>query len=50
VREAIAELMQLAVAGALRVTVDRCFPLDDAPAAYEYLRERRNIGKVLIKP
>ena len=36
--------------GKLRVHVDRVFPLEDAAAAHRYIQERRNCGKVILKP
>ena len=38
------------VAGRLRPVVDRAFPLRDAPAAVQYLLDRKNKGKVLVVP
>lgn len=37
-------------AGHLRVHVDRVFPLDNAAAAHRYIQERRNVGKVVLRP
>lgn len=36
--------------GKLSVYVDRTFPLSEAADAHRYLQERRNIGKVILKP
>ena len=36
--------------GKIRVHVDRVFPLEQAADAHRYLQERRNIGKVILKP
>ncbi|MGQ9851434.1 MAG: synaptic vesicle VAT-1 family membrane protein [Aggregatilineaceae bacterium] len=37
-------------AGHLRVHVDRVFPLDEAAAAHRHIQERRNVGKVVLRP
>lgn len=37
-------------AGHLRVHVDRVFPLEEAAAAHRYIQERRNVGKVVLRP
>jgi len=37
-------------AGYLRVHVDRVFPLGEAAAAHRYIQERRNVGKVVLRP
>ncbi|MBI5959970.1 MAG: zinc-binding dehydrogenase [Chloroflexi bacterium] len=36
--------------GHLHPKVDKVFPLEEAAAAHRYLQERRNIGKVILKP
>lgn len=33
-----------------RPTVDKVFPFKEAAAAHQYIEERKNIGKVLLKP
>ena len=38
------------VAGRLQPVIDRAFPLRDAPAAVQYLLDRKNRGKVLLIP
>lgn len=43
-------LMTSMVAGSLpKPRVDAVFDLDDAPAAHQYMHDRRNIGKVLLR-
>jgi NADPH:quinone reductase len=37
-------------AGELRVRVDKTFPLAEAPAAHQYLEDRKTQGKVLLLP
>jgi NADPH:quinone reductase-like Zn-dependent oxidoreductase len=36
--------------GAIAPVVDRVFPLEEAAAAHRTLHERRNIGKVVLRP
>ncbi|MBN1681191.1 MAG: zinc-binding dehydrogenase [Anaerolineae bacterium] len=36
--------------GRLRVHVDRVFVMDEVADAHRYIQERRNIGKVILKP
>ena len=38
------------VAGRLRPVIDRTFPLADAPAAVQYVLDRKNKGKVILVP
>ena len=49
-REALAELQPAFEDGALRLVLDRTFPLSatGAAEAHRYLHERRNIGKVVL--
>ena len=42
--------LDLARAGKLKPVIDRVFPLVEMPAAFAALRERRVLGKVLVKP
>ena len=37
-------------AGELRARVDKTFPLAEAPAAHQYLEDRKTQGKVLLLP
>lgn len=44
--EALAALIE---AGSVKPAVDKVFPLAEAPAAVRYLREGRNLGKVVVR-
>jgi len=44
------QVLTWAEAGTLHVHVDRVFPLAEAAAAHRYMQERRNAGKVVLKP
>lgn len=44
------ELIKLATDGKLEVTVDRAFPLDEAPEAHRYLQTGHARGKVVLVP
>lgn len=33
----------------LNTVIDRVFPFNDAPAAFEYLSSGKHVGKVVIK-
>ncbi|MGB6238185.1 MAG: zinc-binding dehydrogenase [Bradyrhizobium sp.] len=43
-------LMELAARGIIRPKVAATFKFDDAPKAYHFIQDRRNIGKVLLVP
>jgi NADPH:quinone reductase-like Zn-dependent oxidoreductase len=43
-------LLDHVAAGHLKALVDRAFPLKDARAAFRYVLDRRNKGKVLLLP
>jgi NADPH:quinone reductase-like Zn-dependent oxidoreductase len=45
-----AELLALAADGKLEVTVDKVFPLDEAPEAHRYLQTGHARGKVVLVP
>ena len=45
-----AELIGLVAAGQLEVTVDRSFPLEEAPEAHRYLQTGHARGKVVLVP
>ena len=45
-----AELIALAKAGKLKVTVDQSFPLEEAPEAHRYLQTGHAHGKVVLVP
>ena len=44
------ELIRLAAAGQLKVTVDKVFPLADAADAHRYLQSGHAHGKVVLVP
>lgn len=44
------EIVRLLGEGTLAPVVDRVFPFAEAPAAHQYLQDRRNFGKVLLQP
>jgi NADPH:quinone reductase-like Zn-dependent oxidoreductase len=44
----IEQLFQLYAAGKIKPLVGKTFPLAQAPAAHQYIHERKNIGKVLL--
>lgn len=44
------DLFRWMAAGELRVSIDRTFPLAQAPAAHRYLEDRQTKGKVLLIP
>lgn len=44
------EILTLCGAGTFDPAVDRVFPFEEAPAAHQYIQERRNFGKVLLRP
>lgn len=49
-RATIARLLSEIAAGALRVVIDRRFPLSDAAAAHAYIESRQAFGRVLLIP
>jgi synaptic vesicle membrane protein VAT-1 len=49
-RQWMTHLIGLCEQGAIRPHIDRVFPLEAAADAHRYLHERRNVGKVLLKP
>ena len=36
--------------GAIRPKIARVFAFDEAPEAHQFIQDRKNIGKVLLKP
>ena len=48
--DGLEELAALVEAGALRVLVDRTFPLAEAPDAHRYGEEGRTTGKIVLVP
>jgi len=50
VRPWMDELVRLWRIGAIKPKIARVFPFDEAPAAHHFIQDRKNIGKVLLKP
>jgi NADPH:quinone reductase-like Zn-dependent oxidoreductase len=48
-RKELLEVLRLAEAGKLRPVVDRVFPLKEAAAAQQYMLDRKNFGKIVLK-
>jgi NADPH:quinone reductase-like Zn-dependent oxidoreductase len=44
------QLMKLWESGAIKPKIARVFKFDEAAAAHHYIQDRKNIGKVLLKP
>lgn len=44
------QILQWYSEGKIHPQVDKSFPFDEAAAAHHYLQDRKNIGKVLLKP
>jgi NADPH:quinone reductase-like Zn-dependent oxidoreductase len=44
------DLLALWDKGVVRPHVDKVFPFAEAAAAHHYVQDRKNIGKVLLKP
>ncbi len=49
-RDEIGQIIGLVEDGTFAPVVDRVFPFEEAPAAHHYLQDRKNFGKVLLKP
>lgn len=43
-----ADIWPLVEAGTLRLPLDRAFPLDEAPAARDYMKANRHFGKIVL--
>ena len=46
----LAKIIDLCGQGKMRTVVDRVFPLKEASEAHRYVAERRNFGKVVLRP
>jgi len=46
----MAKVMDLCAQGKMKSIVDRVFPLRETAAAHRYLAERKNFGKVVLRP
>lgn len=44
------DLLDLWVKGAIKPRIDRTFRFDEAPLAHHYIQDRKNLGKVLLRP
>jgi NADPH:quinone reductase-like Zn-dependent oxidoreductase len=49
-RDEIRQIVGLVADGTFAPVVDKVFPFEEAAAAHRYLQDRRNFGKVLLKP
>lgn len=47
---ALREIIQRVADGTFQVCIDQRFPLREAGAAHRYLEQRKNIGKVVLRP
>jgi len=47
---ALAQILQLVANDTFRVVIDRRFALREVAAAHRYLAERKNVGKVVLRP
>ncbi len=47
---ALREIIQHVADGTFRVSIDQEFPLREAGSAHRYLEQRKNIGKVVLRP
>lgn len=50
VREAMGVVIELLDAGNIDVFVNKCFRLNDAPKAHQFLENRQSLGKVVLIP
>ena len=50
VRPMIARHIEDVASGALRVVIDKTYPLEDAAAAHAYIESRQAFGRVLLLP
>jgi NADPH:quinone reductase-like Zn-dependent oxidoreductase len=48
-RRELQEVLQLFEAGRLRPVVDKVFPLAEAAAAQQWMLDRRNFGKIVLR-
>lgn len=46
----MSKLLDLRNKGVVQPKIDRVFSFDDAPLAHHYIQDRKNLGKVLLKP
>ena len=50
VQAMVARLLDDVARGALRVVIDRTFPLAEAAAAHAYVESRQAVGRVVLVP
>ena len=50
VMQELQTILDLFAEGKLRTVIDRVFPLSEAGNAHRHLADRRNFGKVLLRP
>ena len=50
VMQELQTILDLCAQGKLRTVIDRVFPLSEASEAHRHLADRRNFGKVLLRP
>jgi NADPH2:quinone reductase len=50
VHAAIADSLEQVASGAVRVEIDRTFPLAEAAAAHAYIESRQAFGRVVLTP
>ena len=46
----LGEILDLFADGTFKPVVDRVFPFDQAAAAHQYIQDRKNFGKVVLRP
>jgi NADPH:quinone reductase-like Zn-dependent oxidoreductase len=46
----MSELLDLWSKGVIQQKIDRAFSFDEAPLAHHYIQDRKNVGKILLKP
>lgn len=49
-KKEIAEIFELVKKGRIKPVIDKRFPLKDAALAHKYMEERKNFGKIILKP
>lgn len=49
-RKEITEIFELVKSGKIKPIIDRVFPLKDAGLGHKYMEERKNFGKIILKP
>ena len=44
------DLLVLWKSGVIKPKIDKVFSFDEAPLAHHYMQDRKNLGKILLKP